>query len=38
MKVGGTWKLIDLDATAKIRTGYAGLKSSTGYVPPGTRI
>jgi hypothetical protein len=35
MKVGEVWKLIDLDAAAKIGE-MAGLKSSTGYVPPGT--
>ena len=33
MKVGEVWKLIDLDAAAKIGE-KAGLKSSTGYVPP----
>jgi hypothetical protein len=33
MKVGEVWKLIDLDAAAKIGK-KAGLKSSTGYVPP----
>jgi serine/threonine protein kinase len=33
MKVGEDWKLIDLDAAAKIGE-EAGLKSSTGYVPP----
>jgi hypothetical protein len=33
MKVGKDWKLIDLDAAAKIGE-KAGLKSSTGYVPP----
>jgi hypothetical protein len=33
MKVGEDWKLIDLDAAAKIGE-KAGLKSSTGYVPP----
>ena len=33
MKVDEDWKLIDLDAAAKIG-GKAGLKSSTGYVPP----
>jgi hypothetical protein len=36
MKVGEDWKLIDLDAAAKIGE-KAGLKSSTGYVPPGDR-
>jgi hypothetical protein len=35
MKVGEDWKLIDLDAAAKIGDN-AGLTSSTGYVPPGT--
>jgi hypothetical protein len=35
MKVGEDWKLIDLDAAAGIGE-KAGLKSSTGYVPPGT--
>jgi hypothetical protein len=33
MKVSEDWKLIDLDAAAKIGE-KAGLKSSTGYVPP----
>jgi hypothetical protein len=33
MKVGEVWKLIDLDAAAEIGK-KAGLKSSTGYVPP----
>jgi hypothetical protein len=33
MKVGEAWKLIDLDAAATIGK-KAGLKSSTGYVPP----
>jgi hypothetical protein len=33
MKVGENWKLIDLDAAANIGE-KAGLKSSTGYVPP----
>jgi hypothetical protein len=33
MKVGEVWKLIDLDAAAQIGK-KAGLKSSTGYVPP----
>jgi hypothetical protein len=35
MKVGEDWKLIDLYAAAKIGE-KAGLKSSTGYAPPGT--
>jgi hypothetical protein len=33
MKVGDVWKLIDLDAAAKIDSP-AGLKCSTGYAPP----
>ena len=33
-KGGELWKLIDLDAAARIGAGYLGLKSSTVYAAP----